>query len=392
MFFFVKNFFVLDKSIIIQYFLGYILSYKPYNLRSFVILVEVNRYMMVGTSEIVGGKRRHNRRVKIEFKKYFLALFLLYGMQAYADVNWMSATLDNDFFVNEDNGYTNGIYVSTYDVYDNVKSLKKSDIWVKPLMWSMSNRSIDQVVNVYSFGQTLTTPYDISKKIPSESDLPYSAVISFTNTYITVGADYADRASTTLGIVGPLALGEETQLAVHSVISAQDPKGWDTQLNNELVFEFSRARTWRQWTSDSGSADLLLGVNGSLGTIKSGVSTAAILRYGENLKESYATALFADSRTSNPIAVNGGWFVYSGLAMKYNFNQIYTDGNTFSDSRSIDYDHNINIFALGATYSWGKGALAFAINTPFSFDEDGNRHRNLDQFNSYGTLTFAWEM
>lgn len=337
------------------------------------------------------SKGRCNRKVKIGLKKSLLGLFLLYGMQAYADVNWMSVTLDNDFFVQEDNGYTNGIYISTYDVYDNVTSPQKADVWVRPLMWSMPNRSIDQAVNVYSFGQRLTTPYDISQTIPADDDLPYSAVLSFTNTYVTVGPYYADRASTTIGVVGPIALGEQTQKAVHSITSSQDPKGWDTQLNNELVFELSRGRTWRQWQSNSGNADLLLGVNASIGTIRSGVSTAAILRYGENLKESYATVLFADSRTSNPVAVNGGWFVYTGLALKYNFNQIYTDGNTFTDSRSVDYDHNIDILGVGITYSWGEGSLAFAINTPFSFNED-KTDRNLDQFNSYGTLTFAWEM
>lgn len=303
----------------------------------------------------------------------------------------MSATLDNDFFVNDDNGYTNGIYVSKYNVYDRFDVQHDADIWVQPLMWSMPNRPMGKVVNVYSFGQTLTTSYDISQAVSSESDLPYSAVVSFTNTYLSVGPDYADRVSTTLGIVGPLALGEESQKAIHSLISAQEPQGWDTQLNNELVFEFSRGRIWRQWVSDSGHADVLLGGSISLGTLKSGVRTAAVFRYGKHLKDSYATALFADSRTSNPIAVDGGWFLYSGLALKYLFNQIYTDGNTFSDSRSIDYDHNMNLLALGVTYSWGNSSLAFAINTPFSLQHDGSNGRSLDEFNRYGTLTFAWK-
>ena len=222
-------------------------------------------------------RKSHNNRKAESFLKTFASiLFLLYGTQAYSDVSWMSATLDNDFFVGEDNGYTNGIYVSKYNVYDGSYSQHEADIWVKPLMWSMPNRSIDRAVNVYSFGQTLTTPYDISQAIPSESDLPYSAVISFTNTYISAGPSYADRVSTTLGIVGPLALGEESQKAIHSIISAQEPKGWDTQLNNELVFEFSRGRIWREWISDSGHADILLGGNIGLGTLSSSVSTAAV--------------------------------------------------------------------------------------------------------------------
>ena len=133
-------------------------------------------------------RKSHNNRKAERFLKTFLStLFLLYGIQAYSGVSWMSATLDNDLFVGEDNGYTNGIYVSKYNVYDGSYSQHEADIWVKPLMWSMPNRSIDQAVNVYSFGQTLTTPYDISQAIPSESDLPYSAVISFTNTYISAG-------------------------------------------------------------------------------------------------------------------------------------------------------------------------------------------------------------
>ncbi|AWY01458.1 hypothetical protein A8139_16960 [Marinomonas primoryensis] len=78
-------------------------------------------------------------------------------MPVYADINWMSATLDNDFFVNEDNGYTNGVYVSFYDIHENVTAVKQPDFWVAPLMWSMTKQGIDNVVNVYSAGQALTT-------------------------------------------------------------------------------------------------------------------------------------------------------------------------------------------------------------------------------------------
>ncbi|WP_328797751.1 lipid A deacylase LpxR family protein [Marinomonas vulgaris] len=326
------------------------------------------------------------------FKYFVLLLFLLGGRFAYADVNWLSITLDNDFFVNEDNGYTNGFFASLYDVKDSQQeSTQSTPFWVKPLSWSMPDESPLKSVNVYSVGQTLMTPYDIEDATPAEGTFPYSALLSFTNTYIAEAPGYADRVSTTLGVVGPIAMGEQTQKAVHRVISAKMPQGWDTQLENELVFELSRGRTWRSWVASNQHADLLTGADISIGTLRSSVSTGFMVRYGRHLESSFATVLLSESRTSNPIAVDQGWFIYAGVELTMIGNQIFTDGNTFRDSRSIDYDHNYNMFSSGVTYAWQDMSLAFAINAPFSFTED-SQNNDLDKFTRYGTLTFAWKI
>ncbi|MCW4627873.1 MULTISPECIES: lipid A deacylase LpxR family protein [Marinomonas] len=337
------------------------------------------------------GKKSPRNNGTLVFKHYFLSISLLFGSSAYADTHWLSATLDNDFFVNEDNGYTNGIYVSYFDVNDSPDKAQQPGFMVRPLMWSMPSQHSRASVNIYSGGQTLTTPYDIEVEVPAEGTFPYSALLSFTNTYIAVMPDYADRVATTIGLVGPLAMGEQTQKAVHRVISAKNPRGWDTQLENEVVFELSRGRTWRSWVSDSGHTDLLTGAAMSVGTLRSSVSSGFMLRYGRSLDDSFSTVLLVDSRTSNPIAVSKGWFVFAGVELGYTFNQIFTDGNTFRDSRSIDYDHNNNMFTSGVTYSWGDSALSFAINSPFSFSSD-EHDREMDKYTRYGTLTFAWQI
>lgn len=338
------------------------------------------------------GENSPSNNRTLVFKHYLLSFSLLFGSLAYADTNWFSATLDNDFFVNEDNGYTNGVYVSFYDVRGNPQSIREPDFWVRPLMWSMpTNQKVDSSVNVYSAGQTLTTPYDIEVAVPPEGAFPYAGLLSFTNTYIATTPSYADRVSTTLGVVGPIAMGEQTQKAVHKVISAKIPMGWDTQLENEVVFELSRGRTWRAWVADSGNADVLTGAEMSVGTLRSAVSTGFMLRYGKSLDDSFSTVLLAESRTSNPIAIRKGWFVFAGVELGYTFNQIFTDGNTFRESRSIDYDHNNNSFTTGLTYSWGDAALSFAINSPFGFSDDVH-DREMDKFTRYGTLTFAWQI
>jgi len=52
----------------------------------------------------------------------------------------------------------------------------------------------------------------------------------------------ADQLSLYLGAVGPIAFAEESQTAVHSVLSSDDPKGWDNQIENEPVFKIEALR------------------------------------------------------------------------------------------------------------------------------------------------------
>lgn len=181
-----------------------------------------------------------------------LFLFLLASKPVYAEIDWVSVTLDNDLFIGNDNGYTNGLYLSFFDVGSrSTKDMPNSDFWVAPLMWSMPKGDKLGAVNAYMIGQTMSTPSDITIANPDDNELPYSAVLALTNSYLAVTEKYADRVSTTIGIVGPAALGEEAQKFVHEIVDADKPQGWDTQLENELVFQFTRGRTWRVWESES---------------------------------------------------------------------------------------------------------------------------------------------
>ncbi|QLE98172.1 lipid A deacylase LpxR family protein [Neptunomonas phycophila] len=326
-------------------------------------------------------------------RKNFIVFCLLLGVSipSYAEVDWVSVTLDNDLFVGNDNGYTNGLYVSFFDVGDASSQLPDYDFWVTPLMWSMPKNGTLGAVNSYMIGQTMSTPSDINIVVPDENELPYAALLSLTNSYVAVTPTYADRVSTTIGIVGPAALGEEAQKFVHDIIGADEPQGWDTQLKNELVFQFSRGRIWRTWASDSGHFDFLTSADLGLGTIQSYLSTGMTIRYGRDLVKSYATNLLNNSRTTNPSAVNGGWYIYGGIQAGYAFNQIFTDGNTFRDSRSIDYEHEYIGVTAGIAYSWQNFSLTFAVNDS-NVIQSGDGEETLENLTQYGTITVAWRM
>lgn len=306
-----------------------------------------------------------------------------------AEIDWVSLTVDNDVLVGNDSGYTNGIYLSVYDVGFEVEALPESDFWVWPLLWSIPEGRVLGGVNAYTVGQAMNTPSDITVAVPDEDDLPYSALLFLNNSYLVANDRYADKISTTIGIVGPAAFGEETQKFVHELIDSDEPKGWDTQLENELVFQLSRARIVRSWVSGSGNADLLSSADLRLGTIESSVNGGLMLRYGRGLVDSFATPLFNDSRTSNPAAIEGGWYIYAGAEAGYMFNQIFTDGNTFRDSRSIDYDRESIGVTMGIAYSWQNCSLTFAVND-LNIIQSGDESEELEDLTRFGTLTFAW--
>lgn len=321
----------------------------------------------------------------------FLGLFSLTPLStAHAEMDGISLTVDNDLFIGDDSGYTNGVYLSIYDLGEGEEGKVEHDFWVAPLMWSLPEDDNPLTANSYMIGQTMSSPTDITVKNPDKDELPYSALLALTNTYLTVNADYADSVSTTIGIIGPAALGEEAQTFVHKVVGAKEPKGWDTQLHNELVFQFSRRRAWRTWVSSTGNTEVLTSGEVSLGTIQSSVGAGLYVRHGRNLQLTYASTLLNNSRTSNPLSVNGGWNLYAGLQGGYIFNWIFTDGNTFRDSRSIDYNHEYVGVTAGLSYSWKRASLTLAL-TDANLLNQGDR-KTLENLSQFGTLTLAWQL
>jgi hypothetical protein len=325
--------------------------------------------------------------------RFAFVLWLAFGHAlAWADFDWVSVTLDNDLFLGNDSGYTNGIYFSAFDVGTRESAnMPKPDIWVQPLKWSMDRDNVSAAVNAYTFGQTMNTPNDITVKNPADNQLPYSAMLSLTNSYVVITPKFADRATTIVGVVGPSALGEEAQSFVHKIIGADQPQGWDTQLGDELVFQLSRARTWRAWRSELDRFDLLTNLDLGVGTIQSALSAGGTLRYGRNLSASYATTLFNGTRTTNPAAVDGDWFFYAGFQAGYTFNQVFFDGNTFRDSRSLEYDPSFIVASAGFAYSFRRFSISMAL-TDLNVLQSGSEREAVQDLTQFGTFTLAWRL
>lgn len=312
---------------------------------------------------------------------------------ALAEVEWISFTGDNDSFVGNDNGYTNGIYVSWYDGPEGKKA--EAGFLARAMLWSLPDSSSSTTdFSIGTIGQTMSTPDDIEQDPPilPPDSLPYAGLLFYADTLLRVQETHADMISVTIGVIGEYSFAEESQKFVHDLIGSAEPCCWDTQLANEIVFQFSRSRVWKTWVSDSGNADFLLSADAALGTLSSSVGTGFMIRYGAELGKSYATMLLTNSRTSNPLAAQSGWFVFAGARASYLANQIFLDGSKSYDNdyEKIDYNPERVSVTTGLAYSWKRWSLTFALN---NLDVLNSNDGNPDgKFSRYGTLTVAWKL
>jgi len=134
----------------------------------------------------------------------------------------------------------------------------------------------------WRLGQQLYTPSDvrISPASLNPLDRPYAGWLYGGFFYSVVDVDGSELAfGLDMGCLGPCAGGRATQSLMHKVLNQPEPRGWSSQLGNELGLVLragGRAPFWRFHPN----ADLRAGVSMRAGNIFTDLSTEATLRAG----------------------------------------------------------------------------------------------------------------
>lgn len=272
-----------------------------------------------------------------------------------------SFVLENDLFYDADRHYTNGVRFAW--VPDQSKPVPE---------WAWRTAALmpwyPEVGNIrygYAFGQSLFTPRDITVANPAEGERPYAAWL-----YGSIGlgietGSVVDQFGLTVGVVGPAALGEQTQKFVHKNIGSDRPEGWDTQLKNELGVIASWQRSWR----DVGRTRLLghdldFGTHAglTLGNVLTYASSGFMVRFGPSLPDDYGppriqpgvpgSSDFAPARDFR-------WYVFAGVEGRAVARNLFLDGNTFRDSRSVDKRHLVGDVQFGVVLDWDDVRVSY---------------------------------
>lgn len=141
-----------------------------------------------------------------------------------------------------------------------------------------------RVLRVLSLGHTIHTPASTRIAEPQPDDRPYAATLHAGLAAVSHGPAVRHTLAVRVGAVGPAALGEPVQNAIHSLIGEPQARGWGGQVPAQPLLELAWSRLARvglPWPQADGVLRTMI----QLGTPLTQASVGAALRYGPGALE-----------------------------------------------------------------------------------------------------------
>ena len=310
-----------------------------------------------------------------------------------AATSYFTATLENDLFVGNDSGYTNGIAVGWTHAGFTEFDDQNLPGWIHALAGHLyvgtaagKRRAVS-----YAVGQAMQTPGDITVTRPLPDDAPYAGLLAWSVSLQAYDERVVDRWGLTLGVVGPLSGAEPAQKLIHEVIGADEPRGWENQIDNEPVFAAGVERLWRignHALGDSTAADIIAIASGDLGNLQSRVALGMGVRLGRGLERSFPSAAVLPGRRANWLASAGtnDWNAFLNVQGMFVANDIGIDGNSFRESPSVPLEHWQAQAVTGLAFNWQRWALLLSVAVAtdrFEGQRDTGR---------FGSLSVTWKL
>jgi len=228
----------------------------------------------------------------------------------------------------------------------------------------------DQSALFYSLGQNIYSPSTITEREQDPDDRPWAAHLYGSMGLVTVEDNQVDELELSLGMVGSAALGEQAQKFVHKYVtpSSPTPKGWSNQLKNEPALMIG----WQRRYIDQWSADFC------------GLEASATPHFGATLGNVYTFAnagmTFKISPTKAiqdaPIRVRPAlpgtgyfetpedgwnWYLFAGIDGRVVGRNIFLDGNSFTDSHSVDKKYLVADLNGGIAVTLDRYRLSYTL-------------------------------
>lgn len=249
-----------------------------------------------------------------------------------------SLLVENDLFAGTDQHYTNGVKGSWLSPEGDLPGFGRWLARNMPLLAPAGKKRIS-----YAVGQNIYTPDDISATALVPDERPYAGWLYGEVGLVSETEATLDSLALSVGVIGPLSLAEETQDFWHETFGFDEPKGWDHQLENEPALNLFAERKWRSlwhrtWLFGL-DTDVTPHLGLALGNVFTHAAAGVMLRLGEGLESDFGPPRIRPSMPGSGHFTPGpeiGWYVFGGIEGRAVARNIFLDGNTFTDSHSVD--------------------------------------------------------
>lgn len=304
--------------------------------------------------------------------------------------SFVTLQFDNDFFGGSDSHYTNGMRAAYLSPEAAVPELMRKFGELVPLFSSTYNMRFS-----ISIGQNIFTPEDITLSDPPTNDRPYAGWLYTGFGLISEDGVWLDKLELDVGIVGPYSFAKETQTEWHRVFGFNKPQGWDNQIRTEpginLYYESSRRSLFELPLStfipiENLGFDFTPHFGIALGNVQIHGAAGFTARFGDDLPADYGPPKIRPNLPGSDFFVlddNIGWYFFGGIEARVVGRNIFLDGNTFRDSRSVDKYPVVADFQGGAAITFQRARLSYThlFRTPEFQGQDG--------FDSYGSVALS---
>lgn len=305
----------------------------------------------------------------------------------------LTLALENDSLSSgADRNYTSGVklaYVSPVDVMPKwvrgMDGLTRALTNARPSFWGVA------------VGQSLFTPQDIDASPAPADQHPYAGwlyaqiLVAAEENVIARDPRYVDLYELEFGVVGPSAGGRQAQQGIHQLLGAPDPKGWDSQLEDEFAFAATVERRWRAesvFDSVGGlEVDAAPGVGVTLGTLRTEAKVGATFRLGQHLSDDYGAPRVRPGlggvgyfRANQAFS----WYLFGGVDLRAVGRNIFLDGNTWKESAKVDRKPFVVDAQAGVALQTGDWRLAYTyVTRTEEFEGQGEQQ-------DFGAVALSW--
>lgn len=253
----------------------------------------------------------------------------------------LTLALENDLFgTGSDGHYTHGSEISY------VSDTYQPD-WLKSFASGIGLYSQgDDLRTVWSLGQQIYTPNDISRSDLIVNDRPYAGWLytsfgMFTDSQQRSTVRNINKLELIVGVVGPQSGAENAQKRIHKWTDSTRPEGWDNQLHDETTVDLQYQHEWII-PLVSNYIDIVPRVGTTLGTSQRNAGAGFTFRIGSGLNADAGPPLIRPSAAGSQYFKSGQsfyWYVFAGAQGRYVWEDIFLDGNEDGNSHSVDKKH-----------------------------------------------------
>ncbi len=296
-------------------------------------------------------------------KKYILPLLFAASVSF---AGQLSLQLENDVLFHDDSDYTHGTRLE----YRTDKNLR------------------------FGAQQLMYTPLDLRNEDQVEGRHPYAGYLSgfvgkrWVEDVLPHFSMY-DDLELQIGVLGPSSKAKETQTFMHKVIGSKNPAGWDHQLKDEAVVQFSY---WK-------GADLLLfgydrgwgthletEIGGLLGTMQIAPGANADLKFGYGFEPGDT---YSEIRVRSIAKPRWSVYVLAGVEGWWWLRNELLDGNASyvgnHDTSTVEKEPLTGCFRTGAGLRYRKLEVKMTILWCT------REYKTQESTPNYGVISVGWE-